>query len=441
MAFNEFLAVRSTPFYAKKVPWIRDLDQISGLLGYKGHFPDAKQFVRAVSRFQKSNRLLADGILGPRTYRTMKPMLKTFANSTFMGPDPEWVSFLKNFELPPPAPVAPITPAQSQPTTLAPNNEDLVIKEMTEIMIKQRDNMYPAYEVSSAFVADAMLHSTMRSATTSITLVPTIEVGQKWEMKGGSRIVLCLESGNMWNGGLAVLFVTDSGKTYSQTLRGWAADATSAFFTGLSEAMKPIKLILDIEAYLLIGAISASGFTGFAVVASTGATQWVLNNKDKLASWIRAAEAIYDARKFMKANTPILYDKVFEKIKSQFLGALGEIPDSAISDPKNMARLIGGILYQAGKAVLLRDFSVAGEIFSYFLKVVMTAVRAMPSAISASVSKERENTAQNLLEKLKASGISISLDESLKILSELTVHGNGAEKHFYELEEAFRNLK
>lgn len=436
MGFNEYVAIRYTPFFAQRVPWVHDINKVAELLGFTNHYPPAKEFVNAVYRWQRTHGLVADGMLGPKTWKVMAPYIQQQTGThRFMGPDPEWVTNLKRTKP---------NNAMARPSTrtpqILPSAEDKLIQEMVDVILKQKKDMYAPIEVTGAYLAKQAYPKGLLQSATGIMIIGTIEVGQQWKFQKGARIVLGLQPSGPESYGLEILFITDSGKAYTQSLKGWFADAQAALFSDVAKKLAPIKLLLDVEAQLLLGAISASGFVGFVVVAGGGATQWVLNNKEKLANWILAFKAAYYARKYMKANTPVLYDKVFEKVLSAVFDVIAEIPESAVSDAKNMARLIGGVFYQAGKMLLLRDFKVATEVIGFLLKTIMAAVRALPGAIKLAGDKKATDAASQLLEQLRLSGITISMDEANKIIQEIAKNPDGIKKVLESLEDAFSGL-
>jgi murein L,D-transpeptidase YcbB/YkuD len=59
------------------VGWGNRIGDIVKLLGFTTFTPDLRLFAQAVARWQRRNGLVADGVLGPKTWRRMGATLGT----------------------------------------------------------------------------------------------------------------------------------------------------------------------------------------------------------------------------------------------------------------------------------------------------------------------------------------------------------------------------
>jgi hypothetical protein len=61
--FNAAVAIRLTPYYAQSAGWGNDVAKVCKVLGFKAHYPIAKEFVTAVHDWQRSCLLGHSGLL------------------------------------------------------------------------------------------------------------------------------------------------------------------------------------------------------------------------------------------------------------------------------------------------------------------------------------------------------------------------------------------
>src|SRR5262249_18697877 len=147
-------------------------------------------------------------------------------------------------------------------------------------------------------------------------------------------------------------FITDTGRLFVENAIGWADDYVAALYSEVAKSLEPLETMLEVEVDFLLGACSATGLAGVVIVVGGSAAQWLLANKKNLAKWINALETINRVRKELKALAPTFYDKVFYAILKNILE---EIPESLVSNPKIMAKLVGQLLVSIGKIALKRD--------------------------------------------------------------------------------------
>ena len=124
------------------------MGEICGLLGFSPSYPDAKNFVTAVYRWQQTHQLDADGMLGPDTWKKMKPALDTSsAKAPIMGQTPAWVYTID--------PAADFTPAKHPAQVLSPKQsdvEDRIIKEMAKVAFEEEQNPLLPVPVSNEYL-------------------------------------------------------------------------------------------------------------------------------------------------------------------------------------------------------------------------------------------------------------------------------------------------
>lgn len=88
--FDLAKAVRWNPHYARQTGWPTRQNQVFYELGYHDRVPTAEEFAQAVYTWQRAHSpLVADGILGPRTWARMEPVVRKHPNAGH--PTPTWL--------------------------------------------------------------------------------------------------------------------------------------------------------------------------------------------------------------------------------------------------------------------------------------------------------------------------------------------------------------
>jgi hypothetical protein len=417
MAFNPFLAIRLTPYHAQLTGWPDYLGKVFGVLGFPTRNPTAKEFVTAVRKWQHDHPpLAADGLLGAETWQKLLPEVRSYQGRVAAGTLPDWVA--------PPSPTAAVPAPQNPPppTPAVPRAagtpedralEDL-LKEWRSIGDQLKVNPPLAVPVSHEYVADDARLSPPSLATPGIC--GTLRVGQVWQgITGGDRTIVALIPGAPDDSG-AVIFVTDSGQAYYQTLEAWHSDFRAGVYAGVTRSLAPLQTMLEVEAQALLGAIAATGGTGFASVVGVGAAQWVAQNRDAIARFLTAIGPIMGAAAGLKLLAPTLFDKVFWAV---FQRVLTEIPESAAGNPKLIARFVGTLLVKPGQLTLKRDAAALADALAPLAKRVVLATsqaaRAAPGAAKAVVRGE----VSDLIQDLRRTDGALTPDDADRILVEI----------------------
>lgn len=80
MIFNEInysKAISQNEMYSQQLGWIDNTFDIEFLVGFTNSSPTQEMFVEAVADWQRNNGLVADGVIGPKTWASMKLKLKS----------------------------------------------------------------------------------------------------------------------------------------------------------------------------------------------------------------------------------------------------------------------------------------------------------------------------------------------------------------------------
>ncbi|QIG96808.1 peptidoglycan-binding domain-containing protein [Bradyrhizobium sp. 6(2017)] len=403
--FNVAIAIRFTPYYAKSAGWGDDVAKVCNVLGFKHHYPDPKEFVTAVHDWQRKHPpLVPDGMLGPITWSKLGLVVAAYQDSTrFMGSNPEWIA--KASANSNKAPAKP--PAQLVMPVAVKADEDKLIDEMVKVIGRQKNDPYLPVAVSGAYALDQTRRG-VKSNGTGQPISQTLQVGQQWQGIAGPRIIVGLTGSGTFGD---VIFVTNSGQIYSQTVIGWESDMFAKLYSDVSRNLEPIKTLLDAEAAFLLGMCAATSAAAAGLVFVGSVTQWMLKNKDNMPKYIYSIDRLLDIRSRMKVIAPTLSSEVVDVAVKRIFA---EIPDSLSKDPIVIARFAGGMVMKLGVVIYTRNFTSLVKWLGMLSEVIFAGVRSVPGAIKAAVSDK------DLVEKLKAIGADITLDEAFVIKEEVT---------------------
>jgi hypothetical protein len=416
--FSRALAIRFTPYYAKSLGWGSDIAKICGILGFKNHYPDIGQFVTAVADWQQKNPPLhADGMLGPVSWRKMSEAIGAQqGGATFVGPHPDWIAKVNSDVYKP----QPSRSVGSKVTPVKLTGEDEIIQEMVKVMMTHKGDTYVAVAVSRAYLGRQGYPLGVKSDFTGQPISQTLAVGQVWQGIAGPRIIVGLSGGGSMG---SVIFVTDSGQGYDQSVTGWESDMYAKLWSDVSKNMKPMKIFLDVEAAFLIGLLSVSVPFGGAYFFTATMTQLMLENGKDMPKFIYALGQLSDVRDVLKRIAPTLYSKVVDVLVRRIASELVEAP---FHNPAVIARFIGAMVGSMGKTWWL---SMIGEKLPSMFGIIMEAtiapmLRASPGAVKAALSEK------DLMDKLKGIGAAVSAQEASAIATEIATNHSEIKKQF-----------
>lgn len=448
MALNIPLAIRLTPYYAETVGWRTELPKVCALLGYPHHYPDARGFVVALSRWQARYQLDADGMLGQDTWKKMKPALPFYVGPTpGMGPHPKWV-----YQIDPSANVQPLPPARD--VVLRPSqasSEDRVIKEMIAVTREEKDSLLPI-AVSPAYLARNGYPTGNKVLNTNGVISRFLQVGQEWKGLEGKRLIAGLSGGfygsvvhsTMPEDG-TVLFVTESGQAYEQRLTGWEEDLKARMFADTAEALKPLQKMLDVELAFLNAAQAAYNFPLYVAVHG-GA--FYLEHHDKIPLYIAVAYALYKLRGLLKEKAPNLYDKVFWAILKRVWGKvwdeLWENPSVNLTATA-IAKFVAKLIVTRGKSFFADAAKTSAEALLLLVKQLTKAVAVLlatnlATEAAKNAAKNELHTVRDIIDVLRKLGAAVSEVDLKNIAAEFQANERAIMPLLTELKENVEKL-
>ena len=460
MPFNPTVAIRFTPYYSSETEWIDVFEIVFAVLGFPDRSPTATEFVTAVRNWQQAHPPLdPDGILGPLTWNTLLPAVKTYDGPIKVGALPVWATppkahAAKNGAKPTPmaaqpsplpAALPPSPPVQPAPSAITP--EDQIIQEFIRIGRQLKTDPLVPVAVSIAYAIDETRMTIPALPVSGIC--GTLKVGQVWQgLGGGNRIIVALIQGAGQTEG-AVIFVTDSGQAYYQTVEGWNSDFVASVYRQVGKDLAPLATLLEIEAEVLLGAIAASSGLGFVAVNGLTALQWVMQNRDNISKWSSAFSTIASAWWALRKVSPTMAYKVL----GQFIWKdIQNMPETALNDKKMVARYVGIMLVKVGKLILARDTSILLEVLPALLKRVLIAMgkvakaAALPTVFSLVESgpgagpHAARDEAMTLVQELAHWGVNITWDDAKAIYKEIREHPDDVENLLIKLQEAAKTV-
>lgn len=475
MSYSSYLAIRLTPSFASGLAWLGDFAKVCGVLGLT-RYPSIKEFCEAVRRWQALHKSLkADGVLGPRTWALMEEEVKHFRGSLPLGDQPKWVQILLiegAFRLT--GDVArnmrDALQAQSErkphliPACISPQTADeLMWKQLAKIGVEKRTRPYHAFEIS-AHSANHAHRMTATSLVVTSDISPwfsffgTLVPGQVWPgAKGGTRTILGLQPdmdpGNRGLGG-QIVFVTNTGRFYTQTLMGWCSDYGARTIDQVNKNLVLIKVMLETEVAFLLGVMAATSLAAGAFVLTASIMEWWGDprNKEIMSLLIVGFGILAAAGEALKKVAPTLHDKLYwGAIKS----VLSEMPASALKDRKIMAFFIGQMIWTLGKAAMTRSFGMVlnglFQVAAYLLQAVIVgvksvlpvagaAIKSVPGALKGAAVQESKDAAEGLVKMLAKANLVLSSHEATLVLRELNANPQRIKQILEQLQKALGDL-
>jgi hypothetical protein len=233
-----------------------------------------------------------------------------------------------------------------------------------------------------------------------------------------------------------IVFVTDSGRIYTQPLRGWAHDYATVLIDDVNRQLAPLKVMLDVEAAFLIGGLSAVHPGLGAVSLASSILAWWGNprNRELMAMLISGFGVLMAARDELRKLAPTLYDKVWDAAVSR---VLGEIPAAAVRDKRALATFVGQLLWTFGRAAITRDFGRGAEglqvILRWVWKIVQPllgvatattglVVAAVPGALVGAgkqTGRDLVGQAELMVREFKEAGFIVATHDAIAMLREI----------------------
>jgi hypothetical protein len=364
MAFEPFLAIRFTPYFAHTTGWCDRFGRVFAVLGFRTRNPTAREFVTAVRAWQLDHPPLdADGILGPHTWDVLLPAVRAYTGVVPAGTRPDWVgpaAAAGGGGADPPPPAAVVDPVGH---TAEDRALRVVIAQWLRLGGKPEANPYVAVPVSTGYAAADARACTPTLPTGGVC--GDLRVGQVWPGLAGNRVIVSLIPVAPPAAG-AVVFVTDSGQAYYQTVEGWSLDNLAGVYAGTALSLSAIQTLRDLEVEALLGALTAS--RGVVFAAGAAATGWVLEHRDDIARYTAAFGPIAAALADLRRVAPAVFGGL---IGGFFRRLTADIPTPDITSPKAVARFVGGVLIRFDRPTLVRNASTLADALAAVAKRVV----------------------------------------------------------------------
>ncbi len=216
------------------------------------------------------------------------------------------------------------------------------------------------------------------------------------------------------------------GGIYRQNRVGFQEDLIKYGHYGeLVRLTDKISQLMRIEMYIMMGAMAAVGGTPVLLwTIGTNVGEFIAKNQSKFPAWSAAVGISLATRKVLKAYAPTLYDKL---VNALLLGAwkglkivtlafgtdiASNIPEAMISDEEKVAKAAGALVGRLGKTGWTGKAGVAKVVLVIVTEVATHALMSFPIAANMK--------ATEIVDKLKAAGVSITQAEGEQIVFEVT---------------------
>ena len=236
--------------------------------------------------------------------------------------------------------------------------------------------------------------------------------GQRWDLGSQERIILeVLDQAVVYY--LAVGPVSERGRVFAQTRTGFRSDVRASVLSDAAGSAQGMVVLAELEAYFLLGALSAVNVGTAALVLSLDALRIYAENQRQVEAAMRLAKSVLEARRVLKQHAPALWDRIFYRALFEALGVVHRNLDSFLRDPNRLARISGAIVTCVGVSKLPSRAGALKLAAAVALQIVKGAI--VQSAISPNLDREKKR----LVRELSASGVSITNAQVEQIQREL----------------------
>lgn len=251
---------------------------------------------------------------------------------------------------------------------------------------------------------------------------------------------------------------TDLNKIFMQPSAGFVGDIVSYPYEQAGRDLQTVKKLAEYEIQILIGILSTTSWTSFAIVASADALQFFVSNKDNLSTWGPILKTCLEVDSDLRKYTPTLRNKL---IYSTLLIALegsefaishegelvGKLAQSAVENPNVAGRGMGIIAGKLTRSALDGKLSVLSAVWAVLLTFVTKTAAAIPGAVSLTKDeidtlslKESVALAGELIAIVSKADIELSEADAKKITEEVSAHPNEIKNALQKLSAAFQTI-
>ena len=271
-----------------------------------------------------------------------------------------------------------------------------------------------------------------------------VRAGQTWLAHDGKRFIVSASNG------VGIFFIlaqatdpTKTGKIFYQSCAGFKGDVTTYPLSEGARRAEHWVRIGEIEMNVLMGIAAACSGIGFIALLGTDLLSFITKNKDNFGKWAAAVGVALAVRDVLKKHAPTLYDKLIDAALLSAATAVGgsitSIPSAIANDPKVIGRAAGAIVGKLGKKAATARLTALSAIWILLSTFLLKALSAVPGAVAISV-EEKTLTANQIIEKLRSSGVTLSLEDARKIVDEVAAHPRELQDSLRKLREAFEGL-
>jgi hypothetical protein len=260
------------------------------------------------------------------------------------------------------------------------------------------------------------------------------------QVTGGQTVLASDGRRFIWSADSLTVIYSLHGDFYIQSGKGFANEIRTAPVIEGARGAEFIAKVGEAEIKLLMGIVAGSSGVGFALIIGTEVAEFVAENYDKFAKWKSQLESVLKAREELRAIAPITYDKLFNAVLSQvYKDSKGQLVDSIT--PNTVAFGVGVILGSVGKKLAAGKFSLLGLLVVILEQLaVRFLLNVAPEALKLTA-KEYERLAEQIVQKARTAGVSVSEGDAQKIIEEARRHPQEIKQAYDILQSAFDELK
>lgn len=248
---------------------------------------------------------------------------------------------------------------------------------------------------------------------------------------------------------------------FIQSMEGFIFDVTTRSVAAkVVKQTAPIKTIVKYEMYFLLGMVSTVSTAALILVVGTDITVSGIMARQKMLAAKKLSQDLYAEQKSIAKYAPVLHSKLEEffisESKVKWDGFSKKLPETIVNDEKTQAQLAGVL---AGKAVLSpKAFTVWAAVFTILSTAVIKSATKSPEAYARTIEQKYRPVLDDLQSVdlddplaaaqaavkfrkiLLDSGVSVSDQEVLAILREVSSNSTRLEKSLVNINRSFHEF-
>lgn len=281
--------------------------------------------------------------------------------------------------------------------------------------------------------------STTDQILTHLNTKSVLNVGGIWGQLGSGQSVMASDGLRfIWSADNVAVIYSQAGKFFMQSASGFSGEVRTAPIIEAGRRSMFMARVAEVEMKVLTGILAGASTVGFAAVIGTEVLEFVMENRENFGKWNRQLKAFLQARAYLKAHAPVLYDKVFDAILRQvYKDVKSNLPHAVTPDIVGFG--VGVVIGSVGKKAAAGRFSLLSIAFVVLEQLVIRfSLGVAPGAIKLT-EQEYSKMATQIITQMRTAGVILHDADVRKILDEVQRHPREVREALDLLRSAFQS--